>query len=1195
MIGITIKFLVNIQIVFGYFMLQLRNCVIPKFDFFAVFLSLKFFFKTQVRDFHCCAVLLNGDVFERFFNRVEKYSSLIWEWSRLKKEIRHIAAATCFSSLVSMGAIADDSCYDFQISQNNVDVTLVAIAQLTKNPLLLSYDQVKSIKANSVKGCFTLKNALEIALKGTGLEAKISEQGIIAVKFAKKNSTTLEGRKVKKSTSITRTRKALMASTAVALALGSYGVQAQDAADDTDSVEEIVVTGIRGSLESAAAIKRSANQMVDAISAEDIGLFSDNNISEALARIPGVQLERDEQGEGYRVSIRGLGPRFVRSTINGRTALSSPAGSDGTGARGFSFGIIPSEVIGRADVVKSPRAIDVEGGIGGVVNLETTRPLDFANKRDKDLHVTGAVRGSYNTYSKYATPRGSLFVNKRINDSLAVFGAMSYEDIKTRTDSVDMNRAGPHRIRLYEGSLLNGETVGVGTSIGGNEYDEDDGYIQFRAGTLDQTRNRRSEKGNERITFTGGAQWQPTDNLDIYVDWTHGREDKTSRDTRIQIFNDNILRFTDLTYSPTRVSSITVNTEDAHVRENGQEIVGMVTAYDFQNFARRNNRGWASSGILDVPGKSTINVGGIDAEWTDNEGFTATLNVGYASHKGQSNQRGFGYDLDNSAVNDPMYVATPDRERDENNDWVCICNDTQGTSGSYYLDPVSGVPIFNFFSALNGEAFDPTSTDQYVMSRERHLATFEDSEEKSVRLDLEKEIYDGFIKKLYIGASWRDKDGDRNRIDTDFKPANSGGGDHQDLGFEDIPTILYDNFLTNLDVADYPYATFATPSVEEVVAADRTGVFGADVLTEGKPEYGHSYTFAEEIIAGYMMMDFANPDVKFPFRGNFGVRIAHTKQFVSGRAGLRDADIEDTILVSTNREYTNILPSANIAFDLRDDLVLRFAGGRALTRPDPSNMRGTLEYRFDQHTVKAGNPDLAPYETNNFDASLEWYPETGGSYAIGVFHKQLLGYITTLKSDVTEDFSRDFFIDPDTGELWEDLEDDPVFEYDQPVNTEGGTIQGFEITGHQPFDAFTDGFLQYFGISANVTHVKADLKAKVGNTALPLRGQSKWSGNIVGYYERDDWSVRVAYSKRSAYLHQEAADDGQYNEFNEGFDNLDLNASYKISKQLRLRLSAQNLTNTKGRSSYYQMPTNQYFSEFRNNGRRFSLELRFTM
>ncbi len=133
---------------------------------------------------------------------------------------------------------------------------------------------------------------------------------------------------------------------AAVLAQSPAIAQSEQEAADAVLVEEIVVTGIRRSLEVAADIKRNSDAIVDALAAQDIGLFSDNNIGEALGRVPGVLVERDA-GEGFRLSIRGLGPRLVRTTINGRTAL-SPAGgeySGGDDARGFTYNIMPSEIV----------------------------------------------------------------------------------------------------------------------------------------------------------------------------------------------------------------------------------------------------------------------------------------------------------------------------------------------------------------------------------------------------------------------------------------------------------------------------------------------------------------------------------------------------------------------------------------------------------------------------------------------------------------------------------------------------------------------------------------------------------------------------------------------------------------------------------------------------------------------------------
>ena len=232
-------------------------------------------------------------------------------------------------------------------------------------------------------------------------------------------------------------RSCLFMAAISSFALTPITTLAQDAADQAQDaeeavLEEVIVTGIKASLDNAAAIKRQSDTIVDAITAEDIGLFSDNNIGEALQRIPGVQLERSE-GEGYRISIRGLGPRFVRTTLNGRTALSSPGGEGGTDARGFSFNIIPSEVITRATVKKSAQAMDVEGGIGGVVDLETTRPLDLAGSRDQDTYVAGSLRYDYNDFGGKDNYRGTLFFNREMSDTFGLFLAASSAPAGYRT------------------------------------------------------------------------------------------------------------------------------------------------------------------------------------------------------------------------------------------------------------------------------------------------------------------------------------------------------------------------------------------------------------------------------------------------------------------------------------------------------------------------------------------------------------------------------------------------------------------------------------------------------------------------------------------------------------------------------------------------------------------------------------------
>ena len=131
---------------------------------------------------------------------------------------------------------------------------------------------------------------------------------------------------------------------------------------------DIVVRGVRGSLLRSIQAKRNADTIVDAISSEELGKFPNRNVAEALANIPGVTVGRDGRGEGRDITVRGLGSNFAITTLNGRILP-----TDGTD-RSFQFDVLPSEIISGAEVKKSVRASELEGSIGGNVDLRTARP-----------------------------------------------------------------------------------------------------------------------------------------------------------------------------------------------------------------------------------------------------------------------------------------------------------------------------------------------------------------------------------------------------------------------------------------------------------------------------------------------------------------------------------------------------------------------------------------------------------------------------------------------------------------------------------------------------------------------------------------------------------------------------------------------------------------------------------------------------
>ena len=151
-------------------------------------------------------------------------------------------------------------------------------------------------------------------------------------------------------------RNSLLATTGMlTLASSTLGFAEEEEGNGKEISEEIVVKGIRGSLQRALDIKRNASTIVDGISSEDIGKFPDENLAESLQRITGVSISR-ESGEGSQVTIRGLGPQFNRVSLNGRTA------SSGTGGRDFDFSSLASELVSGVEVHKTPTADMDEGG-----------------------------------------------------------------------------------------------------------------------------------------------------------------------------------------------------------------------------------------------------------------------------------------------------------------------------------------------------------------------------------------------------------------------------------------------------------------------------------------------------------------------------------------------------------------------------------------------------------------------------------------------------------------------------------------------------------------------------------------------------------------------------------------------------------------------------------------------------------------
>jgi TonB-dependent receptor len=272
----------------------------------------------------------------------------------------------------------------------------------------------------------------------------------------------------------------------------------------TDGTADIVVTGVRASLNSAIAKKRDATQIVDSIVAEDIGKLPDNNVAEALQRITGVQISRN-QGEGSGIAIRGLSQ--VQTLVNGRNLFT-------TSGRGVALADIPAELLAGIDVYKSSAADQIEGGLGGLIDIRLRRPFDF---RETELSVT--ARGFRGDIADKVDPRISFLASDRYQTGIGEIGVLVSLVYQQRSFGSYRNSIGTFApvTSLYD---LNGN--GVFPNDPGDAIE-----VTTDAGTRYATGQRR------RYGVNSSLQWAPSDNLEFYVDGLFNTTSNTEDDQLI--------------------------------------------------------------------------------------------------------------------------------------------------------------------------------------------------------------------------------------------------------------------------------------------------------------------------------------------------------------------------------------------------------------------------------------------------------------------------------------------------------------------------------------------------------------------------------------------------------------------------------------------------------------------------------------
>lgn len=281
--------------------------------------------------------------------------------------------------------------------------------------------------------------------------------------------------------------------------------------DKVVEMEAFSVSGYRSALADSLDAKRQSNQVTDSIMAEEIGQFPDTNLAEAIQRISGVAMTRNN-GEGEKVSVRGLNPNFTRVEVDGRSSMVTV--DDSSPERDAQLSVFNSDLYQSIEVIKSPSARDVEGGVGGTVRLSTFDPLDIGK-----LSYGFDVNYTTSDFKDSDQPGfGAFYSNVFAEGKVGLLVQATYEERDRRVDKVQSNQ----NFDIVDAGLLKDDSDPAQIALIGAAYPERTRYFS-RAGD------------NPRTNVNAKLQFRPTEALELYIGGLISDETRTEERSRIQM------------------------------------------------------------------------------------------------------------------------------------------------------------------------------------------------------------------------------------------------------------------------------------------------------------------------------------------------------------------------------------------------------------------------------------------------------------------------------------------------------------------------------------------------------------------------------------------------------------------------------------------------------------------------------------
>ncbi|MEG3181146.1 TonB-dependent receptor [Sphingomonas sp. LT1P40] len=908
-------------------------------------------------------------------------------------------------------------------------------------------------------------------------------------------------------------RAALLAATAgTALAL-SQPALAQDTAPAEEPAageEEILVTGIRASERASIDIKRNAVGVVDSIVAQDLGKLPDQNVAESLQRVTGVTIERN-RGEGRYVTVRGFGPKFNAVTVNGRTLATDNNG------REFSFDVIPSEVISGADVYKSPQANINGASIGATIDVRTLRPLD----QKEGFKVAGAATGMYSEIADTWNPEFSGVASWK-NDS-GTFGVALAGVYSKQENRIDEFTIGAGHVRRSAGdSYYNLAGVPRGR-IGA-------GVQNFSGVSMPSNLSPFFfERELTRWAVNGSVQMRPSDKLTVTIDTLYSKARFKEQQTGLAYdFAGGILA-EQVVQGGSVVNGVQTGGESVYQRYTGG-FVDQIIQYDDRNV--------------------TTDQFGINIDWKPTDELRVRLDGSLSDAR---------------------------RRGKENNLFTTI----RRKNIDFFFDRRSGSPIYDY--GLSSAAYPNAATNPQGITAHYYIwggGSNIDDEIEEYRADIDWNPGSGALT-LYAGAMAQSRiktitadempfgeqcaycDSNRALPTSLFQPTDrgffSGGGNNIIRDW-----LIYDPRALVLQVDQF--------------AAQDGRTFNPAVFSPSG-----SSIVNEKVKVAYAMAALDTEFAGMKLAVNVGLRYENTDYTSSGASrtvlsavptggGQNTIVVSPVVPVSFRGKYSDWLPSINARLNLTDDLLLRFAASKVLTRPTLSDLspRQTIQTNPGNETIRRGNPDLQPFRASQVELGAEWYFADASLLSAAAFYKKIDSFVTLVTT--------------------RQLVDQVTFSVTVPGNGDGATVKGFEIGYRQSFANWLPEPFDGLGVqtSFNYTDSDASYPSVVPGQTYSLEGLSKYSYSLVGFYEKYGIQARVAYTYRDNFL-QTAVGRNSEQEYFDAYGQLDVSLSYDVGSHFTVFADAINVNNAK--EFLYSMSEDRT-KEYRKTGRRISAGVR---